>query len=173
MILPPFAAARAVHPAGQLARSKYLTASADSAARVPGALVPAPTRPGIPEISCLCLWPVGAPSRSPSAARSWDAEGLDLPVVPFPPMRRGVALLLLAIVLGFLGLAAADPCDASEGDCAPLCHASCVDGCATAPVPAVASSLPGDLGATAHPLSATEDSPLARPARPALDPPRA
>ena len=88
-------------------------------------------------------------------------------------MRRGVALLLLAIVAGFLGLAAADPCEAGEGDCAPLCHASCVDGCATAPVPAVASSLPDDLGATAHPLPATEASPLARPVRPFLEPPRA
>lgn len=88
-------------------------------------------------------------------------------------MRRGLALLLLSIVLGFLGLAAADPCDLEDGDCAPLCHAGCVDGCATAPVPTAARSLPGDLTASIRPFPAPGDAPLSRSVRPLLEPPRA
>lgn len=88
-------------------------------------------------------------------------------------MRRGVACLLLALLLGFLAMAAADPCDATEGGCAPLCHAGCVDGCSTAPVPSVELSLPGTLAGSIRRLPARGEAPLSRSVRPLLDPPRA
>lgn len=47
----------------------------------------------------------------------------------FPLVRRFPALLLLALIATFLGLAAWDGCEAGEEECPPTCHLACVDGC--------------------------------------------
>lgn len=55
-------------------------------------------------------------------------------------MKR-IAWLALALVVTFLGVTLVDRCDeATDGDCPPACHFSCVDGCAVAPVAVAATA---------------------------------
>jgi len=51
-------------------------------------------------------------------------------------MRRWVAILLLCLASFYVGATRLDQCTHGPGDDpAPICHLSCMDGCATAPVP--------------------------------------
>lgn len=51
---------------------------------------------------------------------------------------RGITLILLAVLAFFVLSSAWDVCASDEGGCPPSCHASCPDGCASAPVPPAA-----------------------------------
>lgn len=60
-------------------------------------------------------------------------------------MRRWVAILFLALTVFYLGAAGVDRCeDRVSGDCAPVCHVLCADGCAVAPLPATPTPPPPD-----------------------------
>jgi hypothetical protein len=51
-------------------------------------------------------------------------------------MRRWAAILLICLATFYLGATGLDECaDGVNGDCAPVCHIFCADGCATVPVP--------------------------------------
>jgi hypothetical protein len=86
-------------------------------------------------------------------------------------VRARVAFLLLLVVGGFVCASVWDRCDEAADDCRQLCHAGCLDGCATAPVP-------GSLTATSAAAIARVDAqaaaglPIARPSRPEFQPPR-
>ena len=87
-------------------------------------------------------------------------------------MRSRVALLLVLILSGFVLGAAWDRCADDEGECGSLCHAGCLDNCATAPMPRVATSFAAQRRATpgSPPLA---PAPLARADSPDTQPPRA
>lgn len=85
-------------------------------------------------------------------------------------MRSRIAFLLVLILAGFVVGAAWDRC-ADEEECGALCHAGCLDNCATAPLSRVATSVEASLEAAAAPTAAVE-APLGRAESPDFQPPR-
>ena len=87
-------------------------------------------------------------------------------------MRSRTALALLLLVTGFVLGSVWDRCGEGEDECAPLCHASCLDGCATAPVPR--SAEPATLiRVVLAAFSTPAAQPLVRSDSPDIQPPRA
>jgi hypothetical protein len=87
-------------------------------------------------------------------------------------VRTRVSILLLLVVGGFVLAAVWDRCDEGGADCPQLCHAGCLDGCATAPVPGAVTA--ANAAAIELPEAAAPAGlPIARPSRPEAQPPRA
>lgn len=60
-------------------------------------------------------------------------------------MRRWIAALFLSLMVFYLGTASVDRCeDRVSGDCAPVCHIQCADGCSVAPLPVTPKPPPPD-----------------------------
>lgn len=60
-------------------------------------------------------------------------------------MRRWVAALFLALTVFYLGASGIERCENRVvDDCAPVCHITCADGCAVAPLPVTPTPPPPD-----------------------------
>jgi hypothetical protein len=87
-------------------------------------------------------------------------------------VRSRVALFLVLIFAGFVLGAAWDRCAEEEGECGALCHAGCLDSCATAPVPRIETGVEASREAGAARILAAS-SPFGRSESPDYQPPRA